>query len=69
MGNFILLKLKGKNLIDKALTKAKIEYAKRMRSALKMEYVFIPSKYADMILQDFLKQSEENYERLYNNKH
>ena len=56
-GKFYIVETKGENLIDKASTNAKIEYARRMSSASKMEYVFIPSSYADMILQEFIRQN------------
>ena len=56
-GKFYIVEIKGENLIDKASTQAKVQYAKQMYSASGLEYVFIPSKYADMILQDFVKDS------------
>ncbi|MCR5046439.1 MAG: hypothetical protein K6A42_07660, partial [Treponema sp.] len=56
-GKFYIVEIKGENLIDKASTQAKIQYAKQMYSASGLEYVFIPSKYADMILQEFMKDS------------
>lgn len=58
-GSFYIVEIKGENLIDKASTQAKIQYARQMYSASGLEYVFIPSKYADMILQDFMKHSDE----------
>ena len=56
-GKFYIVEIKGENLIDKASTQAKVQYAKQMYSASGLEYVFIPSKYADMILQEFVKDS------------
>ena len=55
-GQFYIVEIKGENLIDKASTNAKVQYAKQMYSASGLEYVFIPSKYADMILQTFISQ-------------
>lgn len=55
-GNFFIVEIKGENLINKADTQAKVEYAKRMFQGGKMNYVFIPSGYANMILQDFISQ-------------
>lgn len=57
-GKFYIVEIKGENLIDKASTQAKVQYAKQMYSASGLEYVFIPSKYADMILQEFIADSE-----------
>ena len=48
-------------MIDKASTQAKVQYAKQMYSASGLEYVFIPSKYADMILQEFIEHKNANY--------
>ena len=56
-GKFYIVEIKGENLIDKASTQAKVQYAKQMYSASGLEYVFIPSKYADMVLQEFVKDS------------
>ena len=56
-GKFYIVEIKGENLIDKASTQAKVQYAKQMYSASGLEYVFIPSKYADMILQEFMRDS------------
>lgn len=57
-GDFFIVEIKGENLIDHPDTKAKVAYARQMFSMQnKMEYVFIPSKYADMILEEFIKQS------------
>lgn len=56
-GKLYIVEIKGENLIDKASTQAKVQYAKQMYSASGLEYVFIPSKYADMILQEFVKDS------------
>ena len=56
-GKFYIVEIKGENLIDKASTQAKVQYAKQMYSASGLEYLFIPSKYADMILQEFVKDS------------
>lgn len=56
-GRFYIVEIKGENLIDKTSTKAKVQYARQMYKANRMEYVFIPSKCADMILQDFLRDS------------
>lgn len=50
-GKLYIVEIKGENLIDNASTQAKVQYAKQMYSASDLEYVFIPSKYADMILQ------------------
>ncbi|MBR4385636.1 MAG: DEAD/DEAH box helicase family protein [Treponema sp.] len=58
-GKFYIVEIKGENLIDRASTQAKIQYAKQMYSASGLEYVFIPSKYADMILQEFVKDSDK----------
>ena len=55
-GKFYIVEIKGENLIDKASTQAKVQYAKQMYSASDLEYVFIPSKYADMILQEFMQE-------------
>ncbi len=55
-GQFYIVEIKGENLIDKASTNAKVQYEKQMYSASGLEYVFIPSKYADMILQTFISQ-------------
>lgn len=57
-GKFYIVEIKGENLIDKASTQAKVQYAKQMYSASGLEYVFIPSKYADMLLQKFVAGSE-----------
>lgn len=56
-GKFYIVEIKGENLIDKASTQAKIQYAKEMYTASGLEYVFIPSRYADMILQEFMQDS------------
>ncbi len=56
-GKFYIVEIKGENLIDKKSTQAKVQYAKEMYSASGLEYVFIPSKYADMILQEFIRDS------------
>ena len=56
-GKFYIVEIKGENLIDKASTQAKVQYAKQMYSASGLDYVFIPSKYADMILQEFIADS------------
>lgn len=56
-GKYYIVEIKGENLIDKASTQAKVQYAKQMYSASGLEYVFIPSKYANMILQEFVKDS------------
>ena len=57
-GDFYIVEIKGENLIPKAETQAKVEYAKRMfQMQNKMNYVFMPSQQADMILQQFLQQS------------
>lgn len=58
-GKFYIVEIKGENLIDKASTQAKVQYAKQMYSASGLEYVFIPSKYADMILQEFVRDSSK----------
>ena len=59
-GNFYIVEIKGENLIPKAETQAKVESARRMfQMQNRMNYVFVPSHYADMILQDFLKQSSD----------
>lgn len=58
-GKFYIVEIKGENLIDKTSTQAKVLYAKQMYSASGLEYVFIPSKYADMILQEFVSNSEK----------
>ena len=58
-GKFYIVEIKGENLIDKASTQAKVQYAKEMYSASGLEYVFIPSKYADMILQEFVKDADK----------
>lgn len=58
-GIFYIVEIKGENLISKAETKAKVEYARLMfQMKNKMNYVLVPSNYADMILQTFLKQSQ-----------
>lgn len=60
-GDFYIVEIKGENLIPKAETQAKVEYARRMfQMQNKMNYIFVPSHYADMILQDFLKQSNDS---------
>lgn len=56
-GKFYIVEIKGENLIDKASTQAKVQYAKQMYSASGLEYVFIPSNYANTILQEFMKES------------
>lgn len=58
-GKFYIVEIKGENLIDKASTQAKIQYAKEMYTASGLEYVFIPSRYADMILQEFMRDSDK----------
>lgn len=58
-GKFFIVEIKGENLIDKASTQAKVQYAKQMYNASGLEYVFIPSRYADMILQDFMRDSDK----------
>ena len=58
-GKFYIVEIKGENLIDRASTQAKIQYAKEMYNASGLEYVFIPSRYADMILQEFINQSRD----------
>lgn len=56
-GEYYIVEIKGENLIEKQSTQAKADYARQMYKASRMEYVFIPSRYAKMILQDFIKQS------------
>ncbi len=56
-GKFYIVEIKGENLIDKASTQAKVQYAKEMYTASGLEYVFIPSRYADMILQEFMRDA------------
>ena len=58
-GKFYIVEIKGENLIDMKSTQAKVQYAKEMYSASGLEYVFIPSKYADMILQEFVRNSDK----------
>lgn len=58
-GKFYIVEIKGENLIDRKSTHAKVQYAKQMYSASGLEYVFIPSKYADMILQEFVRDSNK----------
>ena len=56
-GKFYIVEIKGENLIVKASTQAKVQYARQMYGASGLEYVFIPSQYADIILQDFVRDS------------
>lgn len=56
-GKHYIVEIKGENLIEKASTQAKVQYAKQMYSLSGLEYVFIPSKYANMILQDFMRDA------------
>ena len=58
-GTYFIVEIKGENLIDKSSTQAKIQYAKEMYKASGLEYVFIPSRYADMILQEFISESSK----------
>ena len=58
-GKFYIVEIKGENLIDMKSTQAKVQYAKEMYSASGLEYVFIPSQYADMILQEFVRNSDK----------
>jgi hypothetical protein len=58
-GTYFIVEIKGENLIDKSSTQAKIQYAKEMYKASGLEYVFIPSRYADMILQEFISESNK----------
>ena len=58
-GKFYIVEIKGENLIDKASTQAKVQYAREMYQKSGLEYVFIPSKYADMILQEFMRDSDK----------
>ncbi len=60
-GEFFIVEIKGENLIDSPTTQAKVEYARQMFSGHNMHYVFVPSKYADMILQDYIQQNAKNY--------
>lgn len=56
-GKYYIVEIKGENLIEKSSTQAKVQYAKQMYSLSGLEYVFIPSKYANMILQDFMRDA------------
>lgn len=58
-GTYFIVEIKGENLIDKASTQAKIQYAKEMYKVSGLEYVFIPSRYADMILQEYISESNK----------
>ena len=57
-GTFYIVEIKGRNLISHPSTRAKEEYARQMATLSKMEYVFIPDDLADMILQEFIFQSQ-----------
>lgn len=62
-GKFYIVEIKGRNLISHPTTRAKEEYARQMATLSKMEYVFIPDDLADMILQEFVKESKiSNFE-------
>lgn len=55
-GKFFIVEIKGEHLIAKGETQAKIESAHQLFQVQnKMEYVFIPSKEADMTLVDYIK--------------
>ena len=41
-GSYVIVEVKGDNMIDNAIVQAKKEYAKQMASASAMEYVMIP---------------------------
>ena len=41
------------------VTQVKVDYAQQMFESHKMHYAFIPSKYADMILQEFISQRND----------
>ena len=60
-GDFYIIEIKGENLITKSETQAKVEYARQMfQEQNRMNYVLIPSKDADIILQEFLKQKDSS---------
>lgn len=56
-GKFYIVEIKGRHLMSAPSTQAKVEYAKQMAALSKMEYVFIPDDLADMILQEFVRES------------
>lgn len=60
-GEFYIVEIKGEHLVDTPTTQAKVDYAQQMFKSHKMHYVFIPSKYANMILQEFIEQSADNF--------
>lgn len=41
-GSYVIIEVKGDNMIDNAVVQAKKEYAKQMASASEMEYIMIP---------------------------
>ena len=41
-GSYVIVEVKGDNMIDNAIVQAKKEYAKQMASASSMEYIMIP---------------------------
>ncbi|MEI6387977.1 MAG: DEAD/DEAH box helicase family protein [Spirochaetota bacterium] len=53
-GRFLIVEVKGENLLDDPVTLAKQSYAAKMADASRMEYVLIPSKKADGLLEDIL---------------
>ena len=58
-GTFYIVEIKGENLIGTPVTNAKVDYARQMFDAQnRMNYVFIPSQHAKMLIQEFIKQSK-----------
>lgn len=45
-GSYIIIEVKGENMIDNAVVQAKKEYAQQIASASKMEYIIVPGKQA-----------------------
>jgi hypothetical protein len=43
-GSYIIIEVKGENMIDNAVVQAKKEYAQQIASASKMEYIIVPGK-------------------------
>lgn len=45
-GSYIIIEVKGENMIDNAVVQAKKEYAQQIAAASKMEYIIVPGKQA-----------------------
>lgn len=50
-GSYIIIEVKGENMIDDAVVQAKKEYAQQIASASSMEYIMVPGKQAKIPLK------------------